>query len=187
MHSPLSPLSSTLKFSTTSDFYKTIPRTPGAKIPSKLFCNFFKNRLFIDILERICPPLFLAEKSNDSLTKRNTNNMKINDFKLNLKRFTVPSLKILKTGRSLSPQNIIKEDIESAKLVRKYKTLRIEEQERELQLNHIILELQKEIEEKGEICSNEIAKILLKIIGLTIRFLLKFFKIKIILCTNSFK
>ena len=90
------------------------------------------------------------------------------------KRFTVPFIKKFQNARSLSPtpkKNFIQNEIEDSKVVRKYKMMRIEGQERDIKLNHLLDELQEEMTKKNIDSHSIVASLVIKIAELAIEFL----------------
>jgi len=60
-------------------------------------------------------------------------------------------LKIPKESRSFSPnmKNLNQDEMENAKILRKYKMMRVEEQEREIQMSKISKMLEEEIQKNN--------------------------------------
>ena len=99
-----------------------------------------------------------------------------------LKRFTIPFLNKFSTARSLSPKakkNLIQEEIDSSKLVRKYKIMRNEEHNRDIRLNELINQLQEEIDKTFEANNMKIVELLLHIVKMAIEYLLNKFISKV--------
>ena len=103
-----------------------------------------------------------------------------------LKRFIVTLPSRFSIARSLSPgskKNLIQNEIDSSKLVRKYKMMRNEDQERDIRLNQLISKLQEEIAQTFEGNDMKIVELLLLIVEMTI----EYYIIYIYLKTHDFK
>lgn len=89
----------------------------------------------------------------------------------NSRKIIIPALKLSpKESRSLSPAvrlNLKQDEIENAKIVRKYKRMRVEEQEKEIQLSRLCKSMEEEIEKLGEIPDSKIASLLIKLAELS--------------------
>ena len=110
--------------------------------------------------------------SQDVLNNKRTDSSKQwNDENIQeLKKFTVNSIKNMNVGKSLSPvprRKLIHDDIDYAKLVRKYKSKKTEEQEKDIILNGLVNEIQQQKEKKFE-NHKEIAELLMKIVKIAL-------------------
>lgn len=116
-----------------------------------------------------------TKTSNDLLPNKNCESpARPEERSFLFRKVLVSPLKISKDSRSFSPQlraNLGQEDLENAKLLRKYRRMRVEEQEREIQRSHVLKQIEEETRRAGDSPSPTVAGLLVKLVAISLGFI----------------